>query len=272
MAISHGSSTGGFDIPGPSPYAGQANLPFHSAPVTMPIYGHNPYSTPAIDGYRPGLVHEGMYPPAPSSGGYGAYDPNSHVLQESYSMAPAPSSMQFHPPPSMDGFPLHGNQILNTTPYTFPAMSIPLPEDTTYFDRPPIPRAVSNPTNLNAVSETTTPSQSDSSVSQAPTTTTVNVSVPEGEYYPQNMNVMYPDESGPSKIDKLSERLGEFFLGPEKRQLISSAGNEVHGERDGVGRHIKKSRKSISGAGGVGMSYSPSHESDGLSETARTAL
>lgn len=86
------------------------------------------------------------------------------------------------------------------------------------------------------------------------------------------MNVMYPDESGPSKIDKLSERLGEFFLGPEKKEMNGAAGNEDQGERAGAGRHIKKSRKSISGAGGVGMSYSLSHESDGLSETARNAL
>lgn len=101
----------------------------------------------------------------------------------------------------------------------------------------------------------------------------MNVSVPEGEYYPQNMNVMYPDESGPSKIDKLSERLGEFFLGPEKKEINGAAATEGTREGEGgKGRHIKKSRKSISGAGGVGMSYSPSHESDGLSETARNAL
>jgi hypothetical protein len=144
-----------------------------------------------------------------------------------------------------------------------PSASIPLPDSAgSYFDRPPIPRAVSNPTKLNAVSESTTPSQSDGSASLAPTTTTVNVSVPEGEYYPQNMNVMY--ETGPSKIDKLSERLGEFFLGPEKQD--PSGGSEG----GSTGRHIKKSRKSVSG--GVRMSYSPSHESDGLTETARNAL
>jgi hypothetical protein len=250
----------GYDY-SPGPYASQAKLPFHSAPVTMPIYQHTSYSTPAIDGYRPGLVHEGTYP-GPSSSGSGTYH---HPFPESYNMAPTTTPTHIHPGQMDYSFPLNDqNQSQQrSSPYTFPSASIPLPDSAgSYFDRPPIPRAVSNPTNLNAVSESTTPSQSDGSASLAPTTTTVNVSVPEGEYYPQNMNVMY--ETGPSKIDKLSERLGEFFLGPEKQDPPGA------GEGASTGRHIKKSRKSVSG--GVGMSYSPSHESDGLTETARNAL
>jgi hypothetical protein len=117
----------------------------------------------------------------------------------------------------------------------------------------------------------TSETPSEGSIPTTTTTTTVSVSVPEGEYYPQNMNVMYPDsEQGspiPSgKVDKLSERLGEFFLGPEKKDQVS---NRVEEEGEGGGRHIKKSRKSISGTGG--MSYGM-QESDGLTESARNAL
>jgi hypothetical protein len=101
------------------------------------------------------------------------------------------------------------------------------------------------------------------------TTTTVSVTVPEGEYYPQNMNVCYPDKASipePGQIvDKLSERLGEFFLGPEKKDE-----GEIAVDRGGE-RHIKKSRKSVSASGGGEMSYGM-EESDGLTEGARNAL
>jgi hypothetical protein len=103
------------------------------------------------------------------------------------------------------------------------------------------------------------------------TTTTVSVTVPEGEYYPQNMSVLYSDKasdnagSGSETVDKLTERLGEFFLGPEKKEEEGNPGD------NGGERHIKKSRKSVSASGGGEMSYG-SQESDGLTEGARNAL
>lgn len=87
------------------------------------------------------------------------------------------------------------------------------------------------------------------------------------------MNVCYPDEQVPTtsksvKVDKLTERLGEFFLGPEKKEE-DNVNNGREGENGG-GRHIKKSRKSISGGDGA-LSYGV-QESDGLTEGARNAL
>lgn len=87
------------------------------------------------------------------------------------------------------------------------------------------------------------------------------------------MNVCYPDEvsstpgSGAKKIDKLTERLGEFFLGPEKKEEEEAV---IQVDRGGE-RHIKKARKSVSANGGGEVSDGM-QESDGLTEGARNAL
>jgi hypothetical protein len=188
------------------------------------------------------MTHEGTY----SGMGY----------QEQGYMSPSIS----HPTLYQEGNPqLHHVQ---PAPYTFPHLPIPLPE----YERPSIPRSASNPNNTMHLSTSDTPSEG----SIPTTTTTVSVTVPEGEYYPQNMNVLYSDKasdnagSGSKTVDKLTERLGEFFLGPEKKEEENPADN-------GGERHIKKSRKSVSGTGGGEMSYG-SQESDGLTEGARNAL
>jgi hypothetical protein len=241
----------------------------------MPIYHTQPYSTPSIDeGYRPGMVHAGTYDTEMTYNHPQPVDPY---------MSPAVN----HPTLSQDVQSRHNQQDytpqhIQPTPYTFPHLPIPLPE----YERPTIPRSASNPNNsLRLSNSTTTPS--DGSISQ--TTTTVNVSLKEGEYYPSTMKVCYPDDESPSgtgtgigtgsgsgsgsgqraaagtKIDKLSERLGEFFLGPEKNDNKSEEGE------DKEGRHVKKSRKSGSGDGNGEMSYGM-QESDGLTESARNAL
>ena len=118
------------------------------------------------------------------------------------------------------------------------------------------------------LSTSATPSES----SIPATTTTVSVAVPEGEYYPQNLNVCYPDGvsstpgSGTKKLDRLTERLGEFFLGPEKKE--GEEQNSVDRGVEGGERHYKKSRTV---SGGEGLSYG-TMESDGLSDVTRNAL
>jgi hypothetical protein len=231
----------------PGPYASQANLAIQTTPMTIPIY-HTHYSTPSVDmeGHRPGMMHEGTY----SGIGY----------QENGYMSPSIS----HPALYQEDNQNHSTQLhqVQPAPYTFPHLPIPLPE----YERPTIPRSASNPNNTMHLSTSETPSEGSIPTT---TTTTVSVTVPEGEYYPQNMNVCYPDKVSipePGQIvDKLSERLGEFFLGPEKKDE-----GEIAVDRGGE-RHIKKSRKSVSASGGGEMSYGM-QESDGLTEGARNAL
>ena len=238
----------------PGPYASQAHLAIQTAPMTMPIY-HTHYATPSVDmeGHRPGMMHEGTYP------GMG------YQTQEQGYFSPSIS----HPTLYHEDIQNHSTQLhhVQPAPYTFPHLPIPLPE----YERPTIPRSASNPNNTMHLSTSETPSEG--SIPATTTTTTVSVAVPEGEYYPQNMNVCYPDEvsstpgSGAKKIDKLTERLGEFFLGPEKKDEEEAV---IQADRGGE-RHIKKARKSVSANGGGEVSYGM-QESDGLTEGARNAL
>jgi len=234
----------------PGPYASQANLAIQTTPMSMPIYNTH-YSTPAVDmeGHRPGMAHEGTYP------GMG------YQIQEQGYFSPSISHPTLYQEETNQN---HSTQLhhVQPAPYTFPHLPIPLPE----YERPTIPRSASNPNNTMHLSTSETPSES----SIPATTTTVSVTVPEGEYYPQNLNVCYPDQVSPNaesgkKVDKLTERLGEFFLGPEKKEAA-----EIPIDRGGE-RHIKKSRKSVSASGGGEMRYGM-QESDGLTEGARNAL
>jgi hypothetical protein len=191
----------------------------------------------------------------------GTYSGIGYQTQENGYMSPSISHPTLYPEDNQN----HSTQLhhVQPAPYTFPHLPIPLPE----YERPTIPRSASNPNNTMHLSTSETPSEG----SIPTTTTTVSVAVPEGEYYPQNMNVCYPDEvsstpgSGAKKIDKLTERLGEFFLGPEKKDE-----GEIAVDR-GEERHIKKARKSVSASGGGEVFYGM-QESDGLTEGARNAL
>lgn len=235
----------------PGPYASQANLAVQTTPMSMPIYNTH-YATPAVDieGHRPGMTHEGTYP------GMG------YQIQEQGYMSPSIPHPALYQEETTQSTRLHHVQ---PAPYTFPHLPIPLPE----YERPTIARSASNPNNSMHLTTSETPSEG--SLPTTTTTTTVSVAVPEGEYYPQNMNVCYPDEvsscpgSGTKNLDKLTERLGEFFLGPEKKEEVGNP-VDIGGER-----HIKKSRKSVSASGGADMSYRM-QESDGLTEGARNAL
>ena len=239
----------------PGPYASQTNLAIQTNPMTMPIYHNTQYSTPSIDeGYRPGMVHEGSYHTEMSQQHQPIYDPflsPSHAHPALYDTQATSHTTQPTP------------HSIQPTPYTFPHLPIPLPEYE--HDRPMIPRSASNP-NTNSL-QLQRPSETPSEASI--TTTTVNVSVPEGEYYPKDMNVMYNEEPTgipSSKVDKLSERLGEFFLGPEKKE--GEEQNSVDRGVEGGERHYKKARTV---SGGEGLSYG-TVESDGLSDVTRNAL
>jgi hypothetical protein len=124
--------------------------------------------------------------------------------------------------------------------------------------------------------------QEHSEATSTPASTTVSVSVREGEYYPQNMGVMYAEtpESHIAAVESLSERLGEFFFGPSNTgaDTGSGVGTEI-GARSGqegarvdqpegespLRRH-KKAR--ITGS----TVTQDLLESDGLSDSARNAM
>jgi hypothetical protein len=116
-----------------------------------------------------------------------------------------------------------------------------------------------------------TPTGSHTTVST--TTTTINLSVPETEKHASNMGVMFV-QTPPDPVDRLTERLGEFLMGPRDSPSASMAEliDESRGANGGLGSGPRK-RKASGKTDPPSTTMRPlGFESDGLTEKARNGL
>lgn len=251
------------------------------------------YATPATDGYRPGMMHEGIYLPPdngitqlPTPGMPGAtqnhypqYTPGGSI-SDSSTLYPGPYTSSSHqeigtrPETIRTSSDQSGSDVYqNQTYLPDSSSSFPQPQAKSYYHTQP-----HDFTQIQAQAQAQ--AQGEATIS-TPSSTTVSVSVPEGVYYPQNMNVMYAEtpEDQIESVEKLTERLGEFFLGPStsKAEETEGAGDGTpvvpqpstfgqggEGE-DGTRRRTKKARNGSAVTIGT-------VETDGLTDSARNAM
>lgn len=246
---------------------------------------NGPYTVPAVEGYQPGILHQGLYLPSggddptsltsvpmPVAVQMSAHDPSIYQTPSyDYTHQPTPDLTPMQSVQSMQS--LQSLQYTPVTPqhHSSPLDTTPAPAHVHGNLRPAHPRANSAPNRKMSMSMSTSTSTangtSDTDVTPRSTETTVNVSVPEKEKFASNMNVMY-SATPPDPVDRLTERLGEFLLVPSDSPPLASPTHVVAAGETGR----KRKGRGEASNGHRGVLIPAGFESDGLTETTRNAL
>lgn len=228
------------------------------------------YSASSIEGYQPGIVHEGVY---------------------------LPMSIQHTPSPLPTAIPLPTyDQTLGSNLYATPQSSThqhtnmftqSYPETTGHIiqqhylnnaaipsedHRPSNHRSTSTPLHRHTNKITSPEIMTPTTINSGSTTTTVNVSVPEEEKHASHMGVMFT-QTPPDPVSRLSERLGEFLMGPSDSPSAHANANPT-GPQLNPGHGAGRKRKTQEGTTFPPQSTLAklAFESDGLTEGARNTL
>lgn len=268
--------------PGTFPNLGQREMAGWQSSYPAPLQTDSPYGS--FD--NSGLDWSSTYPPAPgpSNLSHEVYDTYPSMVNYNYTPLPysttEPNTPYAQIPPHQ--YPSYFDQMPAELPpmSAMPALTTPFGiasgSATPYSSTPApfLPPPRSDGINNNNLYETpepvpvqqtsTSPIPPNSVNTSAPRSTKFGSSTPPpNTFYPSDVSVMYPDImiKASNDVDALSTRLGEFILGNE---TVASSTSEQ-------GSSSKRRKSKARGRDTTSLSH-PRSESDGLTDSARSAL